>query len=127
MIHRTWLQKSVVYLFYAALVFFTALFLVPAQFLPDESIFNWWDKAQHTLVFIALGFVAFLAYPKTYPKALIGLLIYGALIEVAQSLTTWRQGDVLDWIADAIGVLIIWACLILFHRIWARTRNQSLP
>ena len=31
-----------------------------------------------------------------------GLLAYGALIELAQAATGWRQGDVADWVADQV-------------------------
>lgn len=35
----------------------------------------------------------------------MGLIIYGALIEIMQStLTTSRFGDIWDWAADGIGV-----------------------
>ena len=34
----------------------------------------------------------------------MGLLVFGALIEVAQSSTGWRNGDLLDLLADAAGV-----------------------
>ncbi len=38
-------------------------------------------------------------------SVLVGLLIFGAAIEIAQSVTGWRYGDPLDWVADAVGVL----------------------
>jgi VanZ family protein len=123
MIHFPRFQKTLVYVFYAVLILFTVLFLAPTQFLPEESVFNFWDKAQHTLAFIALGILAFLAHPKTYAKALIFLIIYGALIEVLQSMTSWRRGDLLDWIADALGVLIVWACLVVYQRFWVKANT----
>jgi VanZ family protein len=37
----------------------------------------------------------------------MGLIIYGALIEIMQSsLTSSRFGDVWDWVADGIGVFV---------------------
>jgi VanZ family protein len=39
-------------------------------------------------------------------KLAIGLLLYGALIEVLQWITGWRSGELTDWVADGIGILI---------------------
>jgi hypothetical protein len=49
----------------------------------------------------------------------LGLLIYGAVIELAQAATGWRQGDWLDWIANALGVAAaygIWRWLQSFAK-----------
>ena len=101
-------------MFWLALLIFTILFLVPTPYLPDDALFHWWDKAQHALVFAGLMILGVIAYPKEIIKVASGLLIYGASIEVIQSLTGWRSGDLLDWYADAIGVVLIWITLILF-------------
>lgn len=115
---------SLKYLFYGALFFCSALFMVRIPALFDQSNFDWWDKAEHVVVFIVLGVIGFLAYPQTHFKLLVGLLVYGACIELAQSLTTWRQGDWLDWLANAIGVLLAWTGLLLFKRLYAEPANM---
>ena len=92
--------------------------MIPIQDLPEQSLFKWWDKAQHCLVFMALTTVAFLAYPKSYLKASIYLLMYGGFIEVLQAMTSWRQGDFYDWVADAFGILIIFIGLEISKRIF---------
>lgn len=101
------------FLFCLALIFFTILFLVPAPLLPDETLLNWWDKAQHAVVFAVLMVVGGIAYPKKPFIVLLTLLFYGAMIEVLQALTSWRSGDLLDWYADAVGAIFTWA-LFLF-------------
>jgi VanZ family protein len=79
--------------------------LTPVQHLPQQ-VFDIWDKAQHAMGFATLALAGRLAYPKALRGVVLGLLIYGALIELAQSATGWRYGDVQDWLADAIGVVV---------------------
>ena len=89
--------------FWAAVALVGTLSLAPVTELP-EPVLNTWDKAQHAGGFLMLTLLGGLAYPKPRAKVLIGLLAYGALIEVAQSATGWRNGDLLDLLADAVGV-----------------------
>jgi VanZ family protein len=70
------------------------------------GLFDWWDKAQHALVFFCLSSLGILAYQKATVKVTIGLLLYGALIEVLQWIIGWRSGELADWVADGIGILI---------------------
>lgn len=100
-----------------SLIIFTILFLIPTQDLPEQSVFKWWDKAQHTFVFMVLTTVAFLAHPKSYLKASIYLLMYGGFIELLQAMTSWREGDFYDWVADAFGILIIFIVMETFNQI----------
>ena len=81
------------------------LSLVPVALLPQA--FNWWDKAQHALGFAVLTILGLLAYPKLRWQLPWGLLLLGAFIEVAQAVSGWRQGDWLDLLADAAGVLVV--------------------
>jgi VanZ family protein len=37
---------------------------------------------------------------------MLGLVLLGAGIELAQWLTGWRQGDWQDWIADCVGLVM---------------------
>ncbi|WP_159274050.1 VanZ family protein [Variovorax boronicumulans] len=65
-----------------------------------------WDKSNHTLGFAALAFFAHWARPARTPVMLFGLLGYGALIEVLQSLTPDRLAEWSDLWADGVGLLI---------------------
>jgi len=91
--------------FWIACIVFGFLSLIPATFLPS-GLFDWWDKAQHLFAFFCLSGLGILAYQKAVVKVAIGLLLYGALIEVLQWLTGWRSGEFADWVADGIGILI---------------------
>ena len=42
----------------------------------------------------------------------------GGLVEIVQS-RLGRSGDVLDWIADIVGILAAWGCFKLFPRLFA--------
>lgn len=95
-------------LFSISLLCFTVLLLIPQQYLTEE-VFNWWDKAQHSLAFAILTVTGFWSHPKHATAIFILLLVYGGVIEVLQSLLGWRHGDIQDWLADAIGVLVCYA------------------
>lgn len=110
-------------LFVFLLMGLTVLFLIPTAYLPQESLFNWWDKLQHILAFGVLSVGAYWAYPHHYQRAFLGLGVYGALIEILQSVSTWRQGDALDWVADSIGIACIWLLVALIHKVH-RTRQD---
>lgn len=86
------------------------LCLLPVEHLP--SLFNWWDKAQHTLGFGVLTCLGWLAYPTERWRLPSGLLLFGAAIELAQAASGWRRGDWLDLLADAIG---IFAVVVAWH------------
>ena len=84
----------------------TILFLVPQQFV-SSGIFDWWDKAQHAVALGVLMLLGFIAYPKYFWRMVMGLILYGVAIELIQSWTAWRQGDVMDALADMVGVLLM--------------------
>ena len=83
------------------------LSLLPVEHLPPIA-FDWWDKAQHALAFLVLGGVGLLAYSAKSSYVALGLLVYGASIELAQAASGWRYGDWQDWLADATGVITAW-------------------
>ena len=64
-----------------------------------------WDKSNHALAFMVLAFISYWAWPGRTVSALTGLLTYGGLIEVLQSLTPSRSAEFGDLIADGVGLL----------------------
>ena len=99
-------QKPIVQaMFGGALAVVTVLSLLPGDYLPPVA-FNVWDKAQHTLGFLVLGALGLWSYPNNILRVVMGLLIYGAAIELAQAATGWRFGDWQDWLANAVGVAL---------------------
>lgn len=86
----------------AALAVLVMSLLPPTPALPSTG----WDKSNHLLGFSVLGVLGWLAFPRHRLAMVGGLLAYGALIELLQSLTPTRQADWQDWVADAAGVLL---------------------
>ena len=92
--------------FWFVMLVVTILFLVPQQFV-SSGIFDWWDKAQHAVAFGVLMLFGYFGYPACFWRVAIGLTLYGVMIEIIQSWMGWRQGDVIDALADAVGVLLM--------------------
>jgi len=80
------------------------LALVPAD-LPLPS--TGWDKANHGFAFAVLGLLGARCWPKQGVRVLLLLAAYGAAIEVAQTFTETRMGEVADWIADVSGLVLV--------------------
>jgi len=76
----------------------------PAQHLPSTG----WDKANHALAFAVLAVLGLAAYRTRAARMLLGLLAFGALIELLQSLTGYRAAEWLDLVADGAGVAAGW-------------------
>jgi len=92
-------------LFFVALASVTILALIPGPSVPPAIQF--WDKAQHAWAFAVLALIGCCAFPPRIRLVFVGLLAHGALIEILQAtLTTTRTGDVLDWFADGVGILV---------------------
>lgn len=92
-------------IFWAVCLVFGFLCLIPVSILVS-GFFDWWDKAQHSLAFFCLSILGILAYQKSVFRIAIGLFFYGGLIEILQWMSGWRSGDLVDWLADCIGIAI---------------------
>lgn len=115
----------------------TVLALGPFQ--GAERMFGLSDKAAHALAFGGLLAIAFLAFPRMRRADLtIAALVLGGAIEAAQ-LFGDRSANVLDWLADAAGILAVYAVsmtetiratvrahgALTFDEINARDRRQA--
>jgi len=114
-------RRSVLFVVLLALV--TYLALRPAN---PQVVVEGWDKVNHLLAFLVLAAVGVAAMPAPAPWAerwtAFWLLAYGAWIEWAQTLTATRQAEFLDWVADAVGILI---GLALARWLGARRRRRA--
>jgi len=78
------------------------------------------DKVQHMAAFATLGLLGSFAYPRLSTlRLLIGLSLFGALIEVVQAIPALhRDSDPLDWLADTIACALV----VLALRWWKPRR-----
>ncbi len=97
------------------------LSLLPQEFLP--SGINIWDKLSHSIAFAALALSAALGWPKRdiFRSVLIPLLLFGVLIEVMQYFIPGREFSLLDMLADAIGIIIVWIGVTMVQKVSAKT------
>ena len=67
------------------------------------------DKVQHMAAFAVLGLLGSLAYPRLRTwRLLVGLSIFGALIELAQEIPMLhRDSDPFDWLADTVACAVV--------------------
>jgi hypothetical protein len=82
-----------------------------------------WDKAEHFTAFFGLTFLGLFAFPRLPPWWLALLMsITGASIEIIQALPfVHRDCDVVDWVADSLGVAAALAPLAALRwRQWLR-------
>ncbi|HRP23425.1 MAG TPA: VanZ family protein [Thauera sp.] len=98
---RTTLRFLFVFLLLA--VFWLALLPAPEV----VKLVSWQDKIEHAVLFALLALLALAAWPERPLPIALGLLLYGAAMELAQSMTAHRFGDPWDWLADAVGLLVL--------------------
>ena len=99
------LKRTRPFIFGFGLLLTTVLMLMPSYAVPKA--FDFYDKAQHSLVFVTLTLAGLMAYQQRLKTVCLGLFVYGGLIEVMQStVTTTRHGDVFDWFADGMGIVV---------------------
>ncbi len=99
------LLRAMPVFFWLSLALVTVLALMPGPAVPHALLF--WDKAQHSLAFAVLAISGCLAFPNNLRCLCLGLITHGAVIEILQSaLCRTRYGEVSDWLADGLGVLI---------------------
>jgi VanZ family protein len=105
------LKRFMPYIFWSLISIVSALMLI--ELAPKEGGWPYWDKVQHAVVFLVLTIAGALAFPQRKLWVYLGLVFFGALIEVMQGIfTTTRYPSALDWLADIAGILI--AIFILY-------------
>lgn len=88
----------------------------PSVELPSLQILNT-DKIVHIIAFAVLGLFCYISFVNqdtfrvlfSYPmiSTFIFVAIYGASDEYHQTFVTNRSGEIADWIADIIGLILI--------------------
>lgn len=102
----------------------TVTVLTLGPFNGAERIFGLDDKAAHALAFGGLLAVSFLAFPRSRRSDLtLAALVLGAAIEIAQ-IFDHRTASLLDWMADASGILAVYAASMI-ETVRKMTREQG--
>lgn len=90
-------------------VFVAYLALLSWQLLTPVTVITAgnWDKLYHMVSFAVLAGLAILAWRNYSSRAIaIALIGYAALTEILQHFIPGRSFEVLDWLADGLGVVI---------------------
>ena len=94
--------RPILFVYWGILTF---LALMPAP--QSEPLFPFIDKVAHFLSFLILIFLFDKSFKKPITLKSLGLLFcYGLFIELLQSLTTTRSPEIIDLLADALGLLV---------------------
>lgn len=118
------LERSILLISIAFSLLILTLSLVKMNNLPPMGDFEHSDKVKHLVAYSILSFFWLLScyFGKVKIKILhliFVLIAYGVIIEVLQSnITSYRTGDLLDIIANSIGVLIGYIFFKLLNRIY---------
>ncbi len=95
-------SKSVKILFWLALFGSYILAVIPHDSVPELTPFN--DKGNHFIAFSILTILILHAYRIKYLWAFTLMLFYGIFIETSQLFAVNRHGELLDVLADTIGI-----------------------
>ncbi len=118
------MERSSIYLAIGFAILILILSLAKLNSFPDIGNFQNSDKVKHILAYSVLSFFWLISCQlgKINIKILHLILIiiaYGVIIEVLQMrLTTYRTGDLLDIIANSLGVFLGYLFLKLVNRIY---------
>ena len=106
-----------------------ASLLPEIPFWPDVpgAAFTMSDKVLHILAFLSLTVWFSGQYPRAaYWRIAAGLIAFGALIEVLQGLTDYRDAEWLVLTADGIGIVIGLAVAILGAGGWSQRLEHRI-
>ena len=91
-------------------LFITVSCLEPPRYVPNLHL---WDKLEHALAFFGMTFwFGGLVRRGRYPVIAILMLLFGGGIEIAQgAMRLGRDEDIMDFVADSVGVSVALALL----------------
>jgi VanZ family protein len=104
---------------WAMVLFITVSCLEPPRYVPNLHL---WDKLEHALAFFGMTFwFGGLVRRGRYPVIAVLMLLFGGGIEIAQgAMRLGRDEDIMDFVADAVGISIALALLYLGLGAWTR-------
>ena len=78
--------------------------MLPHDFASHITMF--YDKVNHFIAFFVLGLFLHLSYSIKYRYSFTILLFYGIFIEFSQMFAINRSSEILDVVADTVGILV---------------------
>jgi len=129
-----YLKKNKIYLVYLPLVvYWIALFIatsIPTEYIPSVGVS---DKLNHFFAYLVLSVLLYLTFIfqeklpllREYPASFTLVIgsVYGIFDELHQMLIPGRHAEVLDWIADFVGVI---AGVLIVKLFLLKFNNQKL-
>jgi VanZ family protein len=102
---------------WAMVLFIAVSCLEPPRYVPNLHL---WDKFEHALAFFGMTFwFGGLVRRGRYPVVAVLMLLFGGGIEIAQgAMKLGRDEDIMDFVADAVGVSVALALLYLGLGAW---------
>jgi VanZ family protein len=110
---------------WAIVVFITVSCLEPARYVPNLHL---WDKLEHALAFGGMTFwFGGLVRRSRYPVVAVLMALFGGGIELAQgAMRLGRDEDIMDFVADSVGISVALVLLYAGLGAWARWAEQLL-
>jgi VanZ family protein len=104
---------------WAMVLFITVSCLEPPRYVPNLHL---WDKLEHALAFGGMTFwFGGLVRRSRYPVIALLMLLFGGGIEIAQgAMMLGRDEDIMDFVADSVGVSVALIALYLGLGAWTR-------
>jgi VanZ family protein len=104
---------------WAMVLFITVSCLEPPRYVPNLHL---WDKLEHALAFFGMTFwFGGLVRRGRYPVIAVLMLLFGGGIEIAQgAMRLGRDEDIMDFVADSVGIFVALALLYLGLGAWTR-------
>lgn len=110
--------------FVAALLAIYLLAVLPGDSLPGVQL---WDKLQHAAAFFLLALLMGRAWPRSslWRFRLPCLFAYGVIIELSQSMLSYREASLNDLLANASGLLLYVVLVNAVGEFTARRSNRG--
>ena len=106
--------------YYRILFWLCAMAAVIVSLVPTTGaqLFDLQDKVAHVVLYASLYFIAVQAYGSSFSLLLLAIMVigFGLSLEIAQSMTSYRYGDIWDFVANSIGVIAVWLLLLMRGR-----------
>lgn len=104
-----------------SICFVILTYLLLMEMPPANNVSPYKDKIEHIIAFGGVTFWGLMAFPARRMLIVLGLTMFGAVMEVLQGLlTTTRQPSVYDWLADIVGIILAWTIVSLLVNWWKK-------